>query len=107
MWKYGWVKSNLYICTVFDIAFDSLDRSIRMLCNPGDYVITEEWSYPSAFACIRPNGAKIVGVKVDAQGMSAIDLAYILNTWDEKVRGAKRCVLFFFAYMIFDNATSI
>jgi len=67
-----------------------MHRCATMLLDPGEYIITEEYSYPSALACVKPMGVKIVGIKVDGQGMSATDLEHVLSTWDEKARGAKR-----------------
>ncbi|KIJ57164.1 hypothetical protein M422DRAFT_57580 [Sphaerobolus stellatus SS14] len=69
---------------------DGFHRAALSLLNSGEYLITEEWSYPSAMSNVKPAGVKIVGIKVDGQGMSAIDLERVLTTWDEKERGAKR-----------------
>ena len=37
-----------------------------------------------------------VPVKVDGEGMSAVDLEHVLSTWDETARNAKRCANFYF-----------
>lgn len=60
------------------------------LCNPGDGILTEEWTYPSACASARPLGMHIVSVKIDSEGMSSEHLESLLSNWDERARGMKR-----------------
>lgn len=62
------------------------------LCNPGEMILTEDWTYPSALASARPWGVKAAPVKMDGEGMRADDLRKVLTEWDEKARGAPRCV---------------
>ena len=54
----------------------------------------EEWTYPTPALDIVPAGMFTAPVKVDGEGMSAIDLERVLSTWDESARKAKRCVIF-------------
>lgn len=54
----------------------------------------EEWTYPAAVATAKPIGVKMVPVKVDGQGMSAVDLEHVLSTWSEQTQG-RRLHLFF------------
>ncbi|GJJ11574.1 hypothetical protein Clacol_005809 [Clathrus columnatus] len=68
---------------------DATSRCLATFCNPGDSIIVEEWTYPSFLASARPMGVKPVPVKVDGQGMMAIDLERILSTWDENVQGRR------------------
>ncbi|KAF8524564.1 PLP-dependent transferase [Hysterangium stoloniferum] len=69
---------------------DGIARCAGTFLNPGEYILVEELTYPSALACFKPAGVKILGVGMDAQGMSAVILEHILSTWDETTRGAKR-----------------
>ncbi|KZS93370.1 PLP-dependent transferase [Sistotremastrum niveocremeum HHB9708] len=69
---------------------DGWSRAVMTLCNPGDGILTEEWTYPSACAGARPLGMHVVSVKIDDEGMSSEDLEQILSTWDEEARGMKR-----------------
>lgn len=72
----------------------SWSRAVMTLCNPGDGILTEEWTYPSACAGARPLGMHVVSVKIDDEGMSSEDLEQILSTWDEEARGMKRFIFF-------------
>jgi len=50
-------------------AQEGLDRTARLLLNPGDSAWMEEPGYPGAAAVLRAAGAEICGVAVDAEGM--------------------------------------
>ncbi len=51
-------------------AQEGLDRTARLLLNPGDPAWLEQPGYPGAAAVLRAAGAKICGVPVDAEGMN-------------------------------------
>ncbi|RMZ81229.1 hypothetical protein DV737_g2660, partial [Chaetothyriales sp. CBS 132003] len=68
----------------------ALDISLRLFCSPGDYVITEEYSFSSALESIRPMGLGLLGIKMDERGMLPSDLDYVLSNWDEAARGGAR-----------------
>jgi GntR family transcriptional regulator/MocR family aminotransferase len=59
-------------------AQEGLDRTARLLLNPGDPAWMEEPGYPGAAAVLRAVGAKICGVPVDAEGL---DLEGGLRRW--------------------------
>jgi len=61
-----------------------------MLCNNGDSILTEEWTYPSALTTVTPIGVKAVPVAMDGEGMCPASLRKVLAEWDE-TKG-KRCV---------------
>ncbi|KAI9432476.1 pyridoxal phosphate-dependent transferase [Lactarius indigo] len=63
---------------------DGWNRIAKLLLNPGDTLLVEEWTYPSALASARPIDARWYGVPVDNQGMRADALREILAGWDEK-----------------------
>lgn len=69
---------------------DGWTRAALTLCNPGEMIITEEWTYPSALASCQPYGITAVPVAMDAEGMRANSLRTLLAGWDENERGAKR-----------------
>ncbi len=72
---------------------DGWARVTMTLCNPGDTVLTCEWTYPSAIATTNPLGIKAIPVPLDGEGMRSDALLEILSTWDENERGMPRCVL--------------
>lgn len=47
----------------------ALDLAFRVLASPGDAVIVEDPCYPPARQCLALNGAKIVGLPVDRDGI--------------------------------------
>ncbi|HYU45392.1 MAG TPA: PLP-dependent aminotransferase family protein [Terriglobales bacterium] len=50
-------------------AQEGLDRTARLLLNPGEPAWMEEPGYPGAVAVLRGVGAKICGIPVDAEGL--------------------------------------
>ena len=71
---------------------DGLTRALLTLLNPGELLLTEEWTYPSAMASAEPIGCQAYPVGMDGEGMRSDDLRKILSEWDEQARGAKRYV---------------
>ncbi|KAJ9499817.1 Aromatic/aminoadipate aminotransferase 1 [Exophiala xenobiotica] len=68
----------------------ALDVALRMFTERGQYVLTEEYTFSSAIETVVPLGAKMLGVKMDADGMLPDDLDNILSNWDEKARRAPK-----------------
>jgi aromatic amino acid aminotransferase I / 2-aminoadipate transaminase len=68
----------------------ALEIALRLFCNPGECVITEEYSFSSALESVRPMGLKLVGIKMDHHGMLPDDLDHILSTWDASARKAPK-----------------
>jgi GntR family transcriptional regulator/MocR family aminotransferase len=53
-------------------AQEALDRTARILLNPGEPVWMEDPGYPGAAVVFRALGAKICGVPVDAEGLDLV-----------------------------------
>jgi aromatic amino acid aminotransferase I / 2-aminoadipate transaminase len=68
----------------------ALEIALRMFTERGDYVITEEYTFSSAIEAVSPMGCKMLGVKMDADGMLPDDLDNLLTNWDEKARRARK-----------------
>lgn len=68
-------------------------RAVMTFCDPGDIILTCEWTYPSAIAASRPLGIEAVPVAMDGEGMRSDVLLGILSGWDENKRGAPRYLL--------------
>ena len=64
-------------------------RISRMLLNPGDTLLVEEWTYPSALAGARPIDLRLRAVPMDSQGMRADALREILAGWDVEKDGTR------------------
>lgn len=69
---------------------DALYKIFNMLLDPGDLILVEEYTYPSALETLYSLQAKTVAVKVDKQGMLDTDLEEILSTWDLSWRSQSR-----------------
>ncbi|KAF9259481.1 PLP-dependent transferase [Marasmius fiardii PR-910] len=69
---------------------DGISKSILTLCNPGEGLLVEEWTYPSTLYGIKPHGIHPVPVKMDNQGLRSDDLRKVLSEWDETARGMPR-----------------
>lgn len=60
---------------------DAFAKAIPMLCNRGDNILIEEWTYPAALEMIEPLGVGYVPVRMDSEGMSAVALKDLLDNW--------------------------
>ncbi|RAO69561.1 uncharacterized protein BHQ10_005573 [Talaromyces amestolkiae] len=66
------------------------DATLRVLCERGDYILTEEYAFASALETAAPLGIHIAAVKMDEQGLLPEDMDELLTNWDEKARGAAK-----------------
>ncbi|CAD0106703.1 unnamed protein product [Aureobasidium uvarum] len=71
----------------------AMDTVFRMFCDRGDWIITEEYSYPGAIEAVTPLGINILGIKMDGQGLIPEDLEAKLRSWDP-ARGRKPSVMY-------------
>jgi len=69
---------------------DGWSKVVNLLCEPGDYIIVEEHTFPSAQALWAPIGCKGVAVKMDKDGMIPEDLERIMENWATSHPGIKR-----------------
>ncbi|KAF9569073.1 PLP-dependent transferase [Agrocybe pediades] len=69
---------------------DGWMKAVTTLCNPGEGVLTSEWTYPSALATMHPFGIRAVPVGMDSEGMSSESLSQVLSGWDEVARSMPR-----------------
>ncbi|RDB22762.1 Aromatic amino acid aminotransferase C56E4.03 [Hypsizygus marmoreus] len=69
---------------------DGWGKAVLTLCNPGEGVLTAEWTYPSAVSMMLPYGIKAVPVPLDGHGIRSDDLRVILSQWNESARGMPR-----------------
>ncbi|KAG0340580.1 Aromatic/aminoadipate aminotransferase 1 [Podila humilis] len=60
---------------------DAFAKAIAMLCNRGDSILVEEWTYPTALEMLEPLGVHHVPVTMDGEGMSAVALKALLDNW--------------------------
>jgi aromatic amino acid aminotransferase I / 2-aminoadipate transaminase len=65
-----------------------------MLLNPGDSVIFEEYTYPSALETMHPLRIMPVPIKMDEEGMLDTELRDILDNWNTEKQGRKPRVMY-------------
>ena len=61
---------------------DALYKIFNMLLDAGDFVLVEEFTYPSALEAMYPLQIQTVGIKMDREGMLDTDLERILSGWN-------------------------
>lgn len=82
-------------CTMTIGSTSATDMAFRMFCNPGDWILTEQYTFPTMVQTVRPMGVRVAGVEVDEHGLLATSLDEILSNWDEKARkGPKPFLLY-------------
>ncbi len=60
----------------------ALDLGARVLSKPGDLVVTESPTYLGALDVFRANGARVIGVPVDGEGLRVDVLEEVLSSCD-------------------------
>ncbi|KAL2674014.1 hypothetical protein Neosp_012460 [[Neocosmospora] mangrovei] len=80
-----------WACTMTLGSTSSLDFAFRMLTQPGDYIVSEEYTFSTAVESGTPMGIKVAGVKMDQEGLLPDSLDNILTNWNpEKHDGAQK-----------------
>ncbi|KAH6691477.1 pyridoxal phosphate-dependent transferase [Plectosphaerella plurivora] len=79
-----------YDCILHPGNTNAWAKVVGLLCEDDDYVLVEEYTYPSAQAHWIPLGIRAAPVSADADGIQAIHLNDILEGWDEAKMGARR-----------------
>ncbi|KAL4942979.1 hypothetical protein BDV06DRAFT_211412 [Aspergillus oleicola] len=79
-----------YECLLHPGNTNAWAKVVGMLCEDDDFVLVEEYTYPSAQALWIPLGIRAAPVVADGEGISAGHLRGLLEGWDEKSRGARR-----------------
>ncbi|KAL1637191.1 Aromatic/aminoadipate aminotransferase 1 [Neofusicoccum ribis] len=79
-----------WACTMTVGSTSALDMALRMLTEPGDYVVSDEYAFSTAMDTAAPLRVRFAGVKMDAEGMLPADLDAVLAAWDPQARGGAR-----------------
>jgi aromatic amino acid aminotransferase I len=73
----------------------ALEQTYRMFCERGDFILSEEYTFASAVETAAPLGIKVVGVKMDDEGLLPESMDEILSNWDAKARGGRKPFLLY------------
>lgn len=60
----------------------AIEMVLRMFCERGSWLLTEEYTYPGTIEAAESLGIKIMGVGMDDEGLLPDDLDLKLRTWD-------------------------
>lgn len=72
-------------------AGDGIYKSLRLLCEPGDKVIVEAYTYPATLETISAIGLAKVPIAMDAEGMRADSLREALENWSDGKKPVCMC----------------
>ncbi|KXT12440.1 hypothetical protein AC579_696 [Pseudocercospora musae] len=72
----------------------ALDILFRVLCNSGDSILVESYTYAGTLQALKPLGVTPISVDMDEHGLSPSDLNTKLQTWDETKSGRKPFILY-------------
>ncbi|KGO51296.1 Pyridoxal phosphate-dependent transferase, major region, subdomain 2 [Penicillium expansum] len=73
----------------------ALDIVFRMLGQMGDYILVEEYTYPTVYETGVPMGYKFATVRMDELGIIPAELDSVLTNWSERERNGKKPVLLY------------
>lgn len=79
-----------WACNLTIGSTSAFDMALRMFCQRGDYIISEEYTYSAAVETAAPMGVKALGVPMDEQGLLPEALDELLRNWKPSTRGGAR-----------------
>ncbi|KAK5172127.1 Aromatic/aminoadipate aminotransferase 1 [Saxophila tyrrhenica] len=82
-------------CTMSIGSTSATDMAFRMFCKPGDWVLTEQFTFPTMIETVRPMGVRVAGVPMDEYGLCPRQLDDLLSNWDEKERAGPKPFLMY------------
>ena len=77
-------------CTMTVGSTSAIDMGLRMFCERGDWILSEEFTFPTAVEAAAPMGVKVAGVSMDAGGLLPAALDNILTNWNATARGGPK-----------------
>ncbi|KAI6026069.1 pyridoxal phosphate-dependent transferase [Pisolithus marmoratus] len=73
---------------------DALTKCFRLLGDPGDSFLCEEFSFSAMTNAALPLGIKWVPIRMDKDGLIPSDMEKILSTWNEASQGKRPHVMY-------------
>ncbi|KAL0264088.1 Aromatic/aminoadipate aminotransferase 1 [Diplodia seriata] len=74
-------------CTMTIGNTSALDMVLRMFAAPGDFVLSDDYTFATAVETAAPMGVGFAGVEMDDEGMLPASLRDTLENWDTMARG--------------------
>jgi aromatic amino acid aminotransferase I len=78
---------------------DALTKCFRLLGDPGDSFLCEEFTFSAMTNAALPLGIEWVPIRMDNNGLIPSDLERILSNWDEATQGKRPHVLYTIPYV--------
>lgn len=75
-------------------ATSAMEICMRMLCNKGDTILTERYTYPGTIEGAQLIGLEIKGIGMDAEGIIPEELREVLDSWNCKTDGPRPRLLY-------------
>jgi aromatic amino acid aminotransferase I len=87
-----WCLSDLVLIKVLLNAgnTDAWAKVVQLLCEPGEYILVEEFVYPSAQHFYIPLGCKGVPIAMDGDGLIPEKMEDILDSWEQTYPGQRK-----------------
>ncbi|KAI0072263.1 L-tyrosine:2-oxoglutarate aminotransferase [Panus rudis PR-1116 ss-1] len=73
---------------------DAVAKCFRLLGEPGDHFLADEFSFSSLTNAPLSHGIKWVPIKIDKGGLIPAELEKVLTNWDEQTQGRRPHVLY-------------
>ena len=80
-------------CAITAGTSSAIDLTLQILCNPGNHVLVEEYTYPGTIDALKPQRLNKVAVTMDEEGLVPVELDSQLRQWDA-TKGKKPSVLY-------------
>jgi len=86
---------------------DGVNKCFRLLGDPGDNFLVEEFSFPGLTHAPLAHGIRWIPVRLDNQGLLPDHMESILKNWDEAKQGRRPHVLYTIPYVTRNRSGSI
>lgn len=73
---------------------DGVSKCFRLLGDPGDTFLVEEFSFPGLTHIPLASGIRWAPIKIDSGGLVPEDMDRVLSEWDESRQGKRPRVLY-------------
>lgn len=83
-------------CTMTIGNTSAMDMALRMFTQPGDFVLSDNYTFVTAVETAKPMGVDFLGVEMDEQGLVPSKLKELLDGWNpEEHSGARKLFLLY------------
>jgi aromatic amino acid aminotransferase I len=77
-------------CTMSIGSTSGLDMGLRIFCEPGDFILAEDYTFAAAVETALGMGLKLAGIPMDNEGIIPSKMDSLLTNWDPQERGGPK-----------------